>query len=349
MAWLTIIGGGLAGLSLCDEILTNFEDAGKPLPGAIEVYEQKTSYTDDRSFCFFADTDSIPKHGQNYSSWAFSQHGTGEQITHESKQHRYCRLRGIDVFTDLLHRLNAHSQVSIRMGYKFETHHAEGIVVDTRPAPADQFIIKQSFLGKEIKTQNLTQHQATLMGNMRLEQGQFTFDYILPTSSDSVLFEVTQFSVENLPREKLNELWCKAAQRHGFNNSEIIREECAVLPMGLKTKAYKRLNSQQLRWGTGYGYLGTKHWARNCAQSIMVDGQPRYPSKITTQNRFDRALLRVIKDQPHALPDVFMCLARQLSPGQFARFMTEPGFTDYWNVMTAVPKLPFLRALYGRD
>ena len=61
----------------------------------------------------------------------------------------------------------------------------------------------------------------------------------------------------------------------------------------------------------------------------------------------DRIFLYVLRYYPDIAPDMFMRLAKALNAQQFAYFMNhQAGFTIWFKVIRAMPKIPFIKALF---
>lgn len=342
--WLTIIGGGLAGLSLCEALINQFQER---LPGRVVIIERRQHCGNNQTYSFFAKRPPMALPYSKFSQWSFSAQGSSQQLLKKGFRFNYYRLRGDDVFAQLVSRINQHPQVELQLGMDAERAQlASELVVDTRPCDADSMRVKQSFVGAEVELPyNIDPNTARLMANMRMLDGCFTFDYIIPLSARTALVEVTQFAVEPASAAVLSGYLEQSLQALGVT-SKPLRHEQAVLPMGLTRQYAERLGSQQIRSATGYGYLETKAWARQTALAIMHQQPLNYFGQSARQRWFDGRLLRVIEQQPEQLPRVFMQMARRLSADDFARFMSQPRVLTLLKVMAVVPKRPFLRTFY---
>ena len=107
--WLTIIGGGLSGLSLAGYLSEN-----KLLPGRVKIFERRKKYTDDRTFCFWENFDKKdPLVSARFGSWSFSK-GICE-IRHEGTKYCYAMVRSIDFYEHYFQILDSHPQIEIIM------------------------------------------------------------------------------------------------------------------------------------------------------------------------------------------------------------------------------------------
>ena len=351
--WLTIIGGGIAGLSLCDELIALYSAAGKPVPGKIVLLERRTAYTNDRTFSFFSKHAPAGIPYRKYMHWRFSKAPNGDEeqpsVKQQSGSHfAYYSITASDVCTDLLSRVTKHPQVELMLGVNVNDCEINSrIVIDTRPCKVADMRIKQSFIGVEVALpQKMAINTADLMCNMRMVEGCFTFDYILPISAHKALVEVTQFATEPASQTELSACLHDTLQKLGVTGSAE-REEAAILPMGLQRSFHNQLGSQQIRTATGYGYLETKRWARQAAMAILRGRTPSYTLHSALLRWFDARMLRVIESEPEQLAKVFMRMAENTSGDTFAQFMSAPSAVSLLKIMAAVPKSTFLRTLYA--
>jgi hypothetical protein len=345
--WLTIIGGGLAGLSLCDELLSLFHTTQRPLPGRIVIIERRAQCSNNQTFSFFAKQAPVGLPYRQFSHWSFSEQGSRHALVKAGKHFSYYQLAGADVFQQLLDRIGHHPQVELQLGVDADDYQfASEQVIDTRPCDASAMQVKQRFVGVEVEFPYLLDlNTAKLMTNMRMLDGCFTFDYVIPLSPRKALVEITQFAVAPASFQVLSEHLQQTLQSLGVT-SVATRGEQATLPMGVKHPSVERLASQQIRTASGYGYLETKAWAQQSATALSQQRPINYSPQAPHQRWFDGRLLRVIEQQPEQLPRIFMRLASRLSADNFARFMSQPTVTTLLKVIAAVPKRPFLRTLY---
>lgn len=352
--WLTIIGGGLAGLSLCDEVIQIFAVSGKPLPGKIRVLEQREQFQNDKTYGFFSRQPPTGIPHQHYSAWRFSCASTAiasnksSEIEQVGTHFFYYRVNSLDVMNGLIQRLQANINVEIVMGVDATSMPIDSpLVVDTRPCAMQDMYIKQSFIGVEVGLSHpINPNVAHLMSNMRMINGRFTFDYILPLNERRALVEVTQFAKEPAPMAELEQLLQACLAQLGSDGSST-RTERAVIPMGLTRSFSEKLASQQVRTATGYGYLETKRWAKRNACAIFNGKPVQYDNQSALLKWFDKRLLKVVDKQPERLPEVFMQMAGNLTADTFAEFISSPTISSCLHVMTAVPKRTFIRTLYA--
>jgi lycopene beta-cyclase len=143
-------------------------------------------------------------------------------------------------------------------------------------------------------------------------------------------------------------------QKRGLNTASIIRTEYAILPMGLpveKTELPRAgIGGCALRPSSGYGFMRIQRWARDCAtqfneQNILT---PQTASGFILPH-MDQLFLKVLRLQPQLTPTLFQQLLGQADTERFIRFMNdEANFFDYLNIVSSLPKTPFIKALFSK-
>ena len=232
-------------------------------------------------------------------------------------------------------------------------------IVDTRiPKNVDvsSALLKQVFFGFEVKLDGPHQLDdvARVMEDMRVDDEGFMFDYILPLSRNSLLVEFTRFAGKSLPPETLRNDALKSLHRVcGDLEFQVVREEFGVIPMGLSSPVlstdsrwiHTGLGVGAARPSTGYAFKRIQRWAERCAKGVLCDGRGRgFQPDSGLLMWMDRVFLRAIAGNPAIAPQLFMSLARDVSPDSLLRFLTDrPSPRDLLAVMLALPKLPLIR------
>ena len=75
--WLTIIGGGLAGLSLCEALINQFQER---LPGRVVIIERGQHCGNNQTYSFFAKRPPMALPYSKFSQWSFSAQGSSQQL-----------------------------------------------------------------------------------------------------------------------------------------------------------------------------------------------------------------------------------------------------------------------------
>jgi lycopene beta-cyclase len=367
---IVIIGGGCAGLSLAREL------ASCGYLGSVVIVEPRATYTDDRSWCFWAPVEHALSDwiSHNWSSWTFGQTGQAHQ-TRTCPGYSYQYVRSLDFYDKSRRCIAASSNIALMLDEKVthvQEHPKEWLVetnssaytanyvVDTRPASEDRLLkstLFQSFVGFEMYLdQPLTNAYAVeLMTDMRLINGEFCFSYVLPFDRQHVLVETTFFArapmgADDIERE-LNQLLIQ----RGWANGDVLRREYGVLPMGLAPLVSKAkpgliqsgMGGGALRASSGYGFMRIQRWAQRCASQLKQGVSPS-PNLETTGllQQMDRIFLKVLQQKPALAPQIFSQLLGRVAPHRFIRFMDDrPNLLDMLSIISSMPTSPFLQAL----
>ena len=91
----------------------------------------------------------------------------------------------------------------------------------------------------------------------------------------------------------------------------------------------------------GYAFKRIQHWADRCAERIL---EGRNAHGFLPDNPLlmwmDKVFLRAIANNPAIAPQLFLSLARKVSPESFLRFLTDqPTMRDLFAIVLALPKL----------
>jgi lycopene beta-cyclase len=371
---LAILGGGCAGLSLAREL------AKQNVNKSVTIIEPRTTYLDDRSWCFWAPVQHPLAEwvGCSWPNWSF---GLQNQLK-QSRSHRdfrYQYIRSGDFYRKSQLIIQDCSTIHLALGQAVKTvevHQAGWQVVtdsaiyiakqviDTRPPPSNliyESTLIQSFLGVEIlldQPTSVNASQVELMTDMGLLGGEFCFTYLLPISERQLLVEVTVFASQAPTQADLQIALDQLLYKRGWAHAKIIRSEYGNLPMGLPHAAPSSspqpiragMGGGALRPSSGYGFLRIQRWAEQCAKQYCEKGEllPQTVSVFFIR-QMDRLFLQVIKKQPALAPVLFDNLLGKTQPDRFIRFMNDQASViDCLHIIANVPKIPFIKALFAR-
>jgi lycopene beta-cyclase len=374
---LVVAGGGCAGLSLARE-LARAEARGAEVPRTV-VLEPRRHYDNDRTWCSWvpARAAADPLAFRSWSSWSFSDGRT--RHVHRSEGWRYQCVPAGAFYRDAVDAIRDSRRVDLELGVRVNAvrERLDGLLVsagdrewrtphlvDTRPPPTprlEQSTLLQAFAGAEIRCE-VALREAELVGlmeEMTADEHGFCFDYVLPLAPGHLLVEATRFCAGPVAREQLERDLRAALQRvappQGY---VVVRREEGLIPMGLPAPdapanprwVLAGTGGGAVRAASGYAYQRIQSWARRCAASLLSEGRPAGQTPTRPALAWmDEMFLAVLRDEPARAPELFMSLARRLSPDAFARFMTDRGtWRDKLRVIRALPPAPFLRQLVPR-
>jgi len=375
---LLILGGGCAGLSLARE-LVRFDTQA-----SVRVIEPREVYEDDRSWCFWAPD----KHrlsglvSQTWPWWLFNKQDQPKQAR-ACPGYAYQYVRAHDFYRHCQAQiaLSPHVELCLgetvtdlrphRAGWQVTTNKGEYLatqVVDTRPpepAVMKRSTMFQCFLGVELLLDAPVERTdaVELMTDMRMLDGDFCFNYVLPHSDRHALVEVTVFASKSWSRESLMpELHRLLAQR-GWLGAEVLRTEYGQLPMGLpeapQYPAKQSRPGQQLliagtrggalRSSSGYGFQRIQRWAQTCAKQYVGNDTLAPASSGYWLPRMDKLFLAVLKKYPQLTPTLFDRLLGCVPPARFVRFMDDRAtLGDSLYIVACLPKWPFVKTLLSK-
>ena len=374
---LTIIGGGCAGLSLAAQLGVYQNRAPRTL-----VLEQRSSYHNDRTWCFWGD-DSTPFAQLADHQWSALQLTNGQQrVLIDCDKTPYRMLKSSTFYDSVLADIAQNQKLSIQLEasvtkaplFRQGVWHIETsqgtltskMVVDTRPTPSSselQAVLWQSFYGHEIVTSTpcFDPACAELMDFAPTHSQHIGFTYTLPVSTTRALMEFTTFSADPLTAPELEDaLMQSIAEKVKGTPYQIVHSEYGLLPMGITKRGadarhldpsyiFSGLHASAGRPSTGYAFQRIQDWATRCASALAAGGLPKARSKDTyVLNHMDRIFLNVLRNHPQKGPALFMRLFSKTQSAQVIRFLSDKArLEDYLAIIRAMPTAPFVKHLFA--
>lgn len=377
---LIIIGAGAAGLSLL-LALDAVNYAGKVL-----LLERQEGPQNDRiwSFWHVADQqgDSLPEYikailTHKWQSWSLS--ADEDEYLMRDTYFQYCSLRSESLSTLALERIRVKENFQIQFNCgvtEITAKESSAIVttpdgslaaqqvVDTRP-PALQSQhegLIQCFYGEEIMCEADVFEPSTvkLMQQLKHSDLGIEFVYILPFSAKHALVEFTCFSLVPVAVSVLKARLAIVLRELVEHTSYIVkRSESAALPMYLINQnrqqpkshiIYGGIAGGAMRASTGYSFIGSQKWAKQSAHNLVKTNTLSANKPIPAiYQMMDKLMLSVLRDDMKIGVRMFTQLFKTVPPPRFVRFMSERAtLIDFIYIIWAMPKHPFLRALYRR-
>ena len=367
---VVILGGGCSGLSLA----VRLAELGPRCPQTL-ILEQRTAYTNDRTWCFWDDgaTRHLPLIQHRWPTLTV-QSNVG-QATIDCGKTPYQLIPAEAFYQDSVERLTVCPSTTLQLGaqltgepsraghyWRIETTDGSCLassVIDTRPSgPPIQgaATLWQSFSGQEIEcdTAVFDPNTINLMDFSTADPFRILFTYVLPVSTHRALVEVTQFGPEPLTGPSLaHDLSDAISRRVRGASYRTLRAEEGILPMGLQS-VRKPTEPNYIKVGltagaarpcTGYAFQRIQRWADSCAKRLG-EGHPAigHPADPLLLRAMDHLFLSVLRAHPEKAPDIFLSLFANTQSDRMIRFLSGRGrLADYWNVIGALPILPFLQ------
>ena len=370
---LLILGGGCAGLSLAANLV------GKSVsPPSTLILEQRTAYTNDRTWCFWGDA-STPYAELATHQWSsFTiRHGT-EKIHKQCAKTPYRMLESSRFYEASIANIMRAPHIELKLGepikadpvYRMGRWHIDTLdgpvsaklVVDTRPqkqAVVGGAVLWQSFYGYEIECTDpvFDPSCVDLMDFATESPHGVAFTYVLPTTPTRALVEYTVFAVNPLSAEELRHALLDSVEdRVRGAEYQIIRSESGILPMGLLGTAERQVSPSYCHAGltagagrsaTGYAFQRIQSWSTRCAEAVLAGGLPLMHSKDSFLLRtMDHIFLKVLRSYPEIGPALLTGLFSKVDSERLIRFLSDHGkFSDCAAVVLALPPKPFISAL----
>jgi len=371
-----IIGAGAAGLLLadaltCDEYFSS---------SSILIIDQDNKTKNDRTWCFWEKGNGLFD-PLLHKSWP-KIHFAGQQWDRSTSiaPYQYKMLRGIDLYGHCINKMKQHPNITwVKDRVVLVEENGNKILVtaqngfytgsmafDSRfnPGPIKKQqkypLLQQHFLGWFIKTEKpvFNPEEATFMDFSIPQKGNTRFMYVLSFSETEALLEYTLFSEQLLEKSGYEKgIRNYIAQRLGNPNFEIIGVEQGAIPM--TCYRFHKHNTDRIMhigiaggWAkpsTGFTFYST---SKKVAELIahLKKGKPL--SKFHKRNTFwfyDLLLLDILHGHNHLGHSIFESMFKKRKPQLILKFLDEE--TSLWEdlqIISACPKLPFLKALFGR-
>jgi lycopene beta-cyclase len=370
-----ILGAGCSGLSLCHHLLESGVDA------PILILDRKTSFEDDRTWCFW-DVEYTPfTHlaRKEWSSWSFASE-TGS-VTQTTEHYPYKYLAGRDFYGHVLDRLAGSPNVTVRLGEEVGGYAEEsngvrietsagrvlaGCVFDGRSLSSGSIAfeearrrsvwVPQEFLGRHIRTGRdvFDPGRCTLMDFSVDQSRGLRFAYVLPTGEREALVENVYLSEAGLSSQAhRGEIGTYLEDAYGLapGEYEVVGEERGYIPMTdhrFPRRLGERVHSigmlgGETRPSTGYTFLRIQRYCRELARAIAAGSEP--PARVHPRrlDLFDGIFLRFMRERPGECPEVYRKMFAGVPPDALVRFLTERSTPlDEARLIRALPKKPFL-------
>ena len=367
-----ILGAGAAGLSLCHALLE------RGVTDEIIVLDQKTAFTDDRTWCFW---DISPHHYSSLAAFCWNRWdvvGTGRcRVSQSSERGGYACLRGIDFYASVLEAVQRYPNVTLKLGCAVErvSSHRDQVSVTAggqswdadyvfdsrpRPVPPGGLSFSQRFFGQFVHASApvFDPARCTLMDFRVSQERGLHFMYVLPFSPTEALVENTYIqlwdSEEVGAEQHRHEIGAYLGEHYIQANFTTEREETGAIPM--TTQPFPRRDGRAFFIGTpggcskpssGYTFTRIQSQCRQIADAVLAGTLETYSGTPGSARFrfFDTVFLQALHDNPAAFPDYFTRLFSRVPPDTLSAFLSE---TSLWPsdflILRALPLTPFLQA-----
>lgn len=362
-----IVGSGLAGLSLCLELLASKMD----LTGRILLVDKSFSNYPDRTWCFwdsgnFTYKDLITKEWRNVRLCL-----SDKLLDIDLGRYRYKMMDSQDFRHYAFSEIEASGRVDMVEAIVTDISQLEGggaVVMAGQLKYIGQKVFDsrfnkeelnnysgnklwQQFRGWYIETEAAVfdQNKATLMDFRTNQEDAVAFYYVLPISPKKALIEFTLFTLELKPREFYENALNRFLNEKVGGKFTIISEEDGIIPMTdlVFSQKYRDILPIGTAGGwtkpsTGYTFSFVRREVENIVydleQNIHPIEKPKYFS-----SRFwyyDRILLRLISEYPEKGAHIFFSLFQDNPVSRVFKFLDNR--TSLWEEFLIFVKLPVI-------
>lgn len=366
-----IAGGGCAGLSMLDRILSNQNLSSK----SILLVDKQDYQVNDKTWCFW-------EKGEPW--YAFLVAKSWDRINFADRDgvisslaspFRYHMIRSLDFYQYILNRLENFPNVKLVKGWISEigeTDQSGYIVADGQRFEAETvfnsfygfenqkpaFSLHQHFKGYFIRTtQPIFEGKGVYLMDFRIPQIKGpSFMYVLPMSAREALVECTYFTENTFHetvyhsqiKQYLEEIW-------NLKTYEIVEEEYGIIPM--KDATFKeKVGSKIINLGaiagavkptTGYAF---KNIQRRCDFLInQISPTKKSLPNLNNSKRFrfyDKLLLFLMTTEGETSASIFSALFRKNSFPIILKFLDErTNILEEAFLFLTLPKRRFIKAL----
>ncbi len=220
-------------------------------------------------------------------------------------------------------------------------------------------LLQQHFIGWFIKSKEpvFTPNCATFMDFSVKQKGNTRFMYVLPTSTTEALLEYTLFSKDVLAKKEYEDEIVNYIEKLGITEYEIIETEQGNIPM-TSYEFWKHNTKNIVNIGSAGGWTkaSTGFTFKNVTKKAkaLVAFLQRHNdfAKFHKKDKFwvyDLLFIDVLFKNNALGSTVFSSLFKKGNPVLIFRFLDEEtSFLEDLKVMWKCPKIPFMKALFGR-
>ncbi|WP_190810623.1 lycopene cyclase family protein [Flagellimonas sp. S3867] len=371
-----IIGAGAAGLLLADAITQDDYFASS----SILIIDRDNKTTNDRTWCFWEKNEGKFDHLLHKSWPSIHFAGTGFEHSASISPYQYKMLKGIDFYNHYLNKIKKHPNITWVKDRVTLIEEGENKVLVTAQngfftgakvfnswlnhqnvtAQKKYPLLQQHFVGWFVKTEKavFNSKEATFMDFSIPQKGNTRFMYVLPFSETKALLEYTLFSEETLEKSEYEEGIRDYIEQNLENTAfEITDVEQGNIPM--TCYGFHKHNSDSIinigiagGWAkpsTGFTFYNTSKKVSALVEHLKMN---RPLSKFYKRDKFwyyDLLLLDILYRDNHLGGSIFESMFQKRKPQLILKFLDEE--TSFWEdlkIISACPKLPFLKALWHR-
>ena len=368
-------GSGLAALMTVYEMILSGKFANK----SILLIDSDTKKSNDRTWCFW---EKEPNHFESivhkkWNSALFANQNLSREL--DFQPYQYKMIQGLDFYNFVLDLVKKQENLTFTNDNVLDfndNNRGVAVICEKENYTCDTLfnsiynpnwvknqtkypVLKQHFIGWFIQSEQavFNDEQATFMDFSIPQNGNTKFMYVLPTSTTEALLEPTLFSHNHLKKEEYEQEITNHIAKLGIKNYKILDKEQGSIPMTCypfwkhNTKNIVNIGSAGgwTKASTGFTFKHTTKKAKQLVAFLENESDLRKFYKKDKFWYYDLLFLDVLDKNNELGSDVFTSLFKNGNPNLILKFLDhETSYFEDLQVMIKCPKLPFLRALFGR-
>ncbi len=348
-----IIGGGCAGLSLAYELEIN----GKLKNKTLAIIETREEYKRDKTWSFWRVFD------HNFDdcvikSWNSFTINTSESF-HElnNKKFPYQSIDSGKFYKKINSKLSMNLNISFFKNLNEINSNNSIIFNSVFNGDLDKSALWQHFQGIEIETpKNIFDEEIVNLMDFNCDQkNDVHFFYTLPFSKNKALVETTWLS--DLEEHSLMDydlqLENYIKNNLGIKNYKINFTEKGAIPLfyPIIKNENKIINigsaGGMTRLSTGYTFLNIQEHCKYIVKNIDKIDEVKLFSLGKKYQFLDKVFLRVLKKNPEKMPEIFFNMFKASSNTIIKFLSNKSNLIEDINIISKMPKLIFLKALFN--
>ncbi len=347
-----IIGGGCAGLSLAYELEINDKLKKKTLA----IIENRTEYTRDKTWSFWKVFDHNFKDCviKSWNNFSINTSEGFHQLT--NKSFPYQSINSEKFYKKINSKLNLNTNVSFFKNFKEVNSNNSLIFNSVFKGELDKSKLWQHFQGIEIETsKNIFDDEIVNLMDFNCDQkNEVHFFYTLPFSKNKALIETTWLS--NLEDQNLMnydlQLENYIKNNLGIKNYKINYKEKGAIPLFYPSfnNDDKTINigsaGGMTRLSTGYTFLNIQEHSKYIVENIDRIKKLREFNLGKKYHFLDKIFLRVLKNHPEKMPQIFFEMFRASSNSVIKFLSNKSNIFEDVKIINRMPKLIFMKALF---
>lgn len=366
-------GAGLSALMTVYKMVLS----GKFNDKTILLLDENTKKTNDRTWCFWKETETIwdDAIAKTWDSASFANQDLKRDL--DLNPYQYNMIRGLDFYNQVFGLLSKQNNIKFINQKVVAIEESETIIMvqtETESFSCHKLfnsiynaikvenqtkypVLQQHFIGWFIKSEEaiFNPEQATFMDFSVEQKGNTRFMYVLPTSKTEALLEYTLFSHTLLTKEEYETEIKNYIQKLGITNYEIIEKEQGSIPMTCypfwknNTKSVLNIGTSGgwTKASTGYTFKNSDKKSSELVDFIQRETDFTQFHKKTKFWFYDLLFLGVLDRNNELGTAIFTSLFKAGNPSLIFKFLDEDtSFREDLQVILKCPKLPFIKAVF---